>query len=101
MGDYENRSRGFRTPPGPPTNVKAEKTTMDETEKEKLRSGLSSGKAAKGGGEDMPKPMAGEDMMTPAYRERVRQWREAKRSGKKDAVGGLLKQRQAEAKEAY
>jgi len=57
-------------------------------DKEKLTSGLSSGKAAKGGGAGMPKQEIGED--AGAYSERVRKWRASKASAATQgkALGG-------------
>lgn len=82
--------------------VGAEKSDEDLAkgkDTEKLTSGLGTVKTAKGGGADMPKQRPDEDPH--AFGERMRQWRDAQRDGKKDAVGGLLKARQAEAKGAY
>jgi hypothetical protein len=73
------------------SSVKGDGTDFAATEREKLTSGLGSGKTAKGGGSDMPKQNPGED--AGAFGARVAAWRRRKEAGitMDHAAGALAK----------
>jgi len=93
MSDYVDRIARKKQADraGGPTSIAPEKSDEElakTKDTEKLTSGLSSGKAAKGGGADMPKQEPGEDAAT--YGERLRKWRASKPSAATQgkALGG-------------
>jgi len=64
---------------GGSATVTAESTDTSATERERLTSGLGSGRAAKGGGDNMPKQEPGE--APAAFGARVAAWRRRKEAG--------------------
>lgn len=104
-GSFKNRTEKPKGPT-PPSSVGPDPGAAAGQEhlkaKEKFGGAFTKPKGAPSD-EGFPQPdkSKGEDMMSPAYQERLRKYRESQRAGKKDAVTGILAERQAEAKGAY
>jgi hypothetical protein len=87
--EYASRLRMGAKKEGGSSTVKGSGADFGATEREKLSSGLGTGKTAKGGGSGMPKQS--DYATTAAWSEAMRKWREGQRtqSAQKKALAGM------------